>query len=82
MASIYSEEYQLVIKELKSARKARGITQAALADALARPQSFIAKIENGERRLDVVEFVHMARMLGIDAAGIIEKLGKDVTSIR
>ncbi|WP_436893186.1 helix-turn-helix domain-containing protein [Siccibacter turicensis] len=82
MASIYSEEYQLVIKELKSARKARGITQVELADALGRPQSFIAKIENGERRLDVVEFMHMARMLGIDAAGIIEKLGKDVRSIR
>lgn len=82
MASIYSEEYQLVIKELKSARKARGITQAELADALGRPQSFIAKIENGERRLDIVEFVHMARMLGIDSAWIVEKLGKDVRSIR
>lgn len=66
MASVYSEEYQRVITALKKARKERGITQAQLAEALGRPQSFIAKIESGERRLDVVEFVHLARLVGLD----------------
>lgn len=55
MASVYSEEYQRVSIALKKARKERGITQAQLSEALGRPQSFIAKIESGERRLDVVE---------------------------
>ncbi|HIC2830924.1 TPA: helix-turn-helix domain-containing protein, partial [Enterobacter hormaechei] len=53
MASVYSEEYQLVINALKKARKEKGITQAQLAEALGKPQSFIAKVESGERRLDV-----------------------------
>ncbi len=64
MASLYSDEYQRLIAALKQARKARGITQMQLAEALGRPQSFIAKIESGERRLDVVEFVHLARLVG------------------
>ena len=82
MASIYSDDYQLVIKELKLARKALGITQTQLAEALGKPQSMIAKIENGERRLDIVEFIHVARMLGIEPAKLIDKLGKDVKAIK
>lgn len=72
MASVYSEEYQLVINALKNARKARGITQAQLAEALGKPQSFIAKVENGERRLDVVEFVHLARLVGVDVGEVLQ----------
>lgn len=71
MASVYSEEYQRVITALKNARKARGITQAQLAEALGKPQSFIAKVENGERRLDVVEFVHLARLVGVEVGEIL-----------
>lgn len=76
MASVYSEEYQLVINTLKNARKARGITQAQLAEALGKPQSFIAKVENGERRLDVVEFVYLARLVGVDVAEVVQTLVK------
>lgn len=72
MASVYSEEYQRVITALKKARKERGITQAQLAEALGRPQSFIAKIESGERRLDVVEFVHLARLMGLELGDVLE----------
>ena len=71
MASVYSEEYQRVITALKNARKARGITQAQLAEALGKPQSFIAKVENGERRLDVVEFVHLAKLVGVKVEEVL-----------
>ncbi|ULR32764.1 helix-turn-helix domain-containing protein [Dickeya fangzhongdai] len=74
MASIYSDEYQLVIKTLRETRIARGITQESLAQALERPQSFIAKVENGERRLDVVEFIHIARLLSLEPVSIIAKI--------
>lgn len=74
MASIYSEKYQLVISELKNARIKQNITQEKLAQALNRPQSFIAKVENGERRLDVVEFVYIARLLSLDPAKVIIKI--------
>lgn len=61
MTSVYSIEYQMVIKALREARVAGHITQDELGKALGRPQSFIAKVENGERRLDIVEFVHLCR---------------------
>lgn len=72
MASVYSDEYQRVIAALKQARKAQGITQMQLAEALGRPQSFIAKIESGERRLDVVEFVHLARLVRLAVEDVLK----------
>ncbi|WP_395490652.1 helix-turn-helix domain-containing protein [Cedecea davisae] len=77
MASIYSDEYQLVIKTLREARLAQGLTQESLARMLERPQSFVAKFENGERRLDIVEFVHIANLLSLDLISIISELSKD-----
>ena len=74
MASVYSEEYQLVINALKKARKEKGITQAQLAEALGKPQSFIAKVESGERRLDVVEFVHLARLVDVNISLILNEI--------
>ena len=74
MASVYSDEYQRVINALKKARKEKGITQAQLAEALGKPQSFIAKVESGERRLDVVEFVHLARLVDADVQRIIASI--------
>ena len=74
MTSVYSIEYQMVIKALREARVAGHITQEEIGKALGRPQSFIAKVENGERRLDIVEFVHLCRLVGIDPVSIINKL--------
>jgi len=51
---------------LIGARKKADIAQAELAARLKRPQSFVAKYELGERRVDVVEFVEIARALGRD----------------
>ncbi|MEW7313578.1 helix-turn-helix transcriptional regulator [Buttiauxella gaviniae] len=76
MASIYSAEYQSVIKALREARINKGITQESLAKALDRPQSFVAKFENGERRLDVVEFVHIACLLSLDPTIAVKELAR------
>src|SRR3954471_24635864 len=59
---------------LKSARKSAELTQAELAGRLKKPQSFIAKYENGERRLDVLEFVAVCRVIEADAAEIVREL--------
>lgn len=71
MPSIYSDEYQMVIKLLRTARKEKGLIQVTLAQALGRPQSFVAKMESGERRLDVVEFAHIAALLSIDPVNVL-----------
>lgn len=66
--SIYDEEYRRLIDAIRAARKAAGVTQQELAARLGRPQSFVAKVEGYERRLDIVEFLHLCRALGADPA--------------
>lgn len=76
MSSIYSDEYQIVIKTLRSTRIELGITQTQLAESLGKPQSFVAKVENGERRLDMIEFTKIARLLSLDPAEILNAVIK------
>jgi transcriptional regulator with XRE-family HTH domain len=64
--SLKSPEYARLVAMLVAARHGSGVRQQALAKKLGRPQSFIAKYEGGERRLDVVEFIAIARALGAD----------------
>ncbi|MBN9787669.1 XRE family transcriptional regulator [Pseudonocardia sp. TMWB2A] len=59
---------------LVEARKAKGLTQAELAETLNKPQSFVAKYENGERRIDVVEFVDITAALGVSAADLLARI--------
>lgn len=76
MVSIYSDQYQYVIKKLRENRVAKGITQQQLALALNRHQSFIAKVEMGERKLDIVEFVLIARLLGFNPNSVLANVFK------
>lgn len=59
---------------LVDARQSAGLTQVQLARRLRRPQSFVSKYENGERRLDVVEFLEVARALRVDPASFLRRL--------
>ena len=52
-------------------RKSKNLTQADLALKLGKPQSFVAKYEGGERRLDVVEFVEVAYALEADPTKLL-----------
>lgn len=81
MKSTYSETYRSLIDHLVRARKAKGITQASLAQNLGRPQSFVSKIENGERRLDVVEFIEIAHLIGEDPRDIIDVVGNPMYQV-
>ena len=62
------------MKSLVAARKAAGLTQTQVAKRLGRPQSYISKYEHGERRLDVVEFLAIAKALHVDPCAIMRKL--------
>ncbi|RQR73088.1 XRE family transcriptional regulator [Burkholderia sp. Bp8977] len=72
--STNTPQYRALLDRLIAARKASGLSQADLAARLGRPQSFIAKIEIGERRIDVVEFLELARILGVSPASVLENL--------
>ena len=74
--SVHSEG-QIAFRALMiNARKAAGLTQHELAARLAKPQSFVAKYEAGERRIDVVEFIAICREISVDSVGILKKLVK------
>jgi transcriptional regulator with XRE-family HTH domain len=52
-------------------RKAKKLTQIDVAERLSRPQSFVAKYEGGERRLDVIEFIEVAQALETDPCVVL-----------
>lgn len=66
--SIHSDEYRKLTAILLDARNAAGLTQQEVADRLGKPQSYVAKVERNERRIDVVEFIALAKALGVDPA--------------
>ncbi len=74
--SVHSPEQQLLRELLVAARDRAGLTQQKLASRLGKPQSFVAKYEGGERRLDVVEFVVIARAIGADPVRMVRALTK------
>jgi transcriptional regulator with XRE-family HTH domain len=69
--SAFTRRHQHFRKRLVEARKTAALTQTALAKKLGRPQSFVSKFERGERTLDVIEFLDVARALGVDPHGLI-----------
>lgn len=72
--SLYSVEYQRLCALLVQLRKDAGLTQVQVGAALRVPQSFVSKYEAGQRRLDVIELDHIARVLGTTLHAIVNSL--------
>jgi transcriptional regulator with XRE-family HTH domain len=70
--SVYSKDYKEIIEHLKTARVEAGLSQQDVADKLNKPQSFISKIESGERRLDVGEIKKFATIYKKDISFFIK----------
>jgi transcriptional regulator with XRE-family HTH domain len=64
--TLRSKGHRALIDLLVSTRNQAGLTQRDLAARLKRPHSFIGRIEAGERRVDVVEFIEIAQVLEVD----------------
>ncbi|WP_240633804.1 helix-turn-helix domain-containing protein [Caulobacter flavus] len=64
----------MAIGFLVEKRKEAGLTQRELADRLGKPRSFVSKIEGRERRIDVVEFIAIAKALGNPAGDLMAAL--------
>jgi transcriptional regulator with XRE-family HTH domain len=74
--TIRTKRHKRLIEVVIAERKAAGIRQVQLAKKLKRSQTWIARIESGERRLDVVEFLELADAIGFNAPKLIEQLLK------
>ena len=72
--SVHSPEHEAFRSLMVEARDKTGLTQQKLAKRLGKHQSFVAKYERGERRLDVVEFLWIARAIGADPVRILRAL--------
>jgi transcriptional regulator with XRE-family HTH domain len=62
--SIHSKEYKIVLERMRKARLEAGLTQVQVAKKLGHHQSYVSKIESGERRIDVVELNKFAKLYG------------------
>lgn len=76
MKTIHNTRYQALLTLLLEARVEAGLTQKELATKLGRPQSFVSKTENAERRLDVIEFMDVCRGLDADPHELLISLEK------
>ena len=75
--SVFSDRYRVFLIHIVDQRKRAGLTQTDLAGRLAKPQSFISKSENGERRLDFVEVVEWLLALEIDPVTFVQNVLQD-----
>ena len=77
---IHNDRYRTLIERLISARKAAEMSQATLAAKLGKPQQFVSRYELGERRLDIVEFIDVAKAVGLEAVQELAKIADHESS--
>jgi transcriptional regulator with XRE-family HTH domain len=70
--------YVALRQQLIAARKLAGLTQEQVAHRLGRPQSFMAKVERGERSLDLIEFVAVAAIIGLDVQQTVSAVTQEI----
>lgn len=72
--SVHSPRHQMIASALTAQRRAKGMTQAQVAEAMGRHQPFVANIESGERRVDLVELLDIADIIELDVEALIKEL--------
>ena len=71
---MHASRYGILRARLVELREAKGLTQTDIALQLGKPQSYVSKYERGERRLDIVELIAVAKVLGVDPAQLCAEL--------
>ena len=67
------QKYEFLRSELKKTRLAGKLLQQDLAEKLKKPQSYVSKVESGERTLDVLEFLSYCNALGVEPIKWLKK---------
>ena len=75
-AIIGSPRHRALIQTLINRRKQAGLTQTELATQLGEYQSFVARLESGQRRVDVVEFLLLSEILNFDPIKILREIAR------
>jgi len=77
MKTIHTNNNKILLEWLTTKRMLLGTTQQQLSEALNKPQSFVSKYENGERRLDLIETIEICKALNADPHELINALLKE-----
>jgi transcriptional regulator with XRE-family HTH domain len=67
------KQYRVLLELLYRVRVSAGLKQSDLAKRLGVPQSFVSKVESGERQLDIVELHEMCQAIGISLSSFVEE---------
>ena len=70
----YSARQRAIAATLRRAREAAGFSQRQLSERLQQPPNWIQRIESLERRVDVAEFIAIAKALGADAVELFRNV--------
>lgn len=76
--TIFEGDHRHLVEVLIQARKAAGLTQTDIAERIGRDQTFISLIERGQRRVDVIEFISLAKAIGNDPVELLESVVRRV----
>jgi len=78
LKNIHSHDHKKLCDLIRTLREEKGVTQQGLADKLDVPQSFVSKIETGERRLDVLELRSVCLALDLPLKRFVQLLEEEV----
>jgi len=80
--SIYTTEYDTMLRLLRQAREEAGVTQVQLATKLKLTQSLLSKMERGDVRLDIIQLRTICRVLGTTLPAFVQELERELSSRR
>ena len=70
--AIYTKDHNAIVKRLKQARLESGLGQVEAAKKLGKTQTYLSKIESGQRRFDVLQLKEFARLYKKDLSFFIK----------
>lgn len=76
MDTIATKRHRRLVELLIAERKSAGIRQAELARRVGKTQTFVARIEAGQRRIDAIELLSLCRIIGVDPIRVVRKVLK------
>jgi transcriptional regulator with XRE-family HTH domain len=78
---MFTAAFEEVVRAVADMRKRAGLTQRELAEALGREQNYVARIETGQRRLDLVELVQVCRACNVDPEREIARISHRIAGL-
>ena len=75
----WTRQHRAIQRVLRALRQEKGVTQVGLAELLGRPQSYISKVESGERKVDLPELDEICRALGTNLETLVRRYKRELS---